>query len=66
MRGVERRYEQLKAFAPWLLSETLQRNYGWTNEPAWQDLLATTSFSFEVAKSHGAAWKVPATDERVG
>ena len=46
--GVEERYEQMRALAPWMLAVALRKNYGWTNEPAWQDLLATTAFSIEV------------------
>ena len=49
IRGVEERYRQLRVLAPWLLPLIIQKNYGWTNEPVWQDLLATTFFSLEVS-----------------
>ena len=50
IRGVEERYEQMRALAPWMLAVALRKNYGWTNEPAWQDLLPTTAFSVEASR----------------
>ena len=49
IRGVEERYGQIRALAPWMLDMALRKNYGWTNEPVWRDLLATTAFSIEVS-----------------
>ena len=49
IRGVAERYEQVRALAPWMLPVALGKNYGWTNEFAWQDLLGTTAVSIEVS-----------------